>query len=410
MTELYGNQLPPEFNDGNKLTAAEFNAVKNYWVTDELPEDAPDTPEDEKIQDGDVVFVIESDPVGGGLPGIGGWATIEEVTGTYKNPRYEYNDGPGGVGGTDWVAYEWTDDGTVKTSGGLVDALIVGGGGSGGGATDSMGGGPGCGGAGAFRRDIAQLSGTVDVVVGAGGVGSNSSRSCYDGENSSLGNLVALGGGRGALTNSGTSTINPGASGGGSAYLNGGRGISQGMGNNGGSVWNGSQGGGGGGAATPAGAAGQGGDGFIDSITGEPVGYAGGGWCNAAGAPPVDFGAGHSSNGTSGRAGSGSGGTAQGSGGSGVVIIRVPKEYAPSVQENRHGWLNHATVEDGVVTSVNKTPDNLPYEASADEVPCGPEVAEGWNYDGSEFVAPEPDYSDQIKQLEETLQTLRGAK
>jgi hypothetical protein len=93
-----------------------------------------------------------------------------------------------------------------------------------------------------------------------------------------------------------------------------------------------------------------------------------------------------------------------------VVIVRVPAANAEGVVLTRHGWLNFATVENGVVTSVNKTPDNLPYTAAVDEVPCGPEVSEGWNYDGSEFVAPEPDYSEQIKQLEETLQTLRGAK
>lgn len=69
-----------------------------------------------------------------------------------------------------------------------------------------------------------------------------------------------------------------------------------------------------------------------------------------------------------------------------------------------------ATVENGVVTSVNKTPDNIPYTTAVDEVSCGPEVAEGWNYDGSEFIAPEPDYSEQIKELEETLKNLRSAK
>ena len=38
------------------------------------------------------------------LPGLGGWATITSVSGSPK--RYAYNDGPGG---TDWVAFEWTD-------------------------------------------------------------------------------------------------------------------------------------------------------------------------------------------------------------------------------------------------------------------------------------------------------------
>ena len=260
----------------------------------------------------------------GELPGLGGWASITDVKG--KGKKYSYTDADG-----DWVAYEWTQDGSVTTdAGGLVDALVVGGGGSGGGATDSMGGGPGCGGAGGFLRSVTLVSDSVDLVVGSGGVGSTTQRICNDGENSTLGTLVALGGGRGALTNStSNSTLSPGGSGGGGAYVNAsgsnGRGISLGMGNDGGLVWNGSRGGGGGGAATSAGVAGQGGDGFIDTITGSPVGYAGGGWYREAGAPPVDFGAGHSAAGASGRAGSGSGGAEKGSGGSGVVIVRVPK-------------------------------------------------------------------------------------
>ena len=58
-----------------------------------------------------------------GIEGLGDWATITAVSGDYKKPRHEYNDGV-----TDWVAYEWTDDGTITTSGGLVEALLVGGG------------------------------------------------------------------------------------------------------------------------------------------------------------------------------------------------------------------------------------------------------------------------------------------
>ena len=54
MTTLYGGPIPPDFTDGEQLTAAGFNAVKNYWVIDgELPETA---------EDGDVVFVI-GDPL-----------------------------------------------------------------------------------------------------------------------------------------------------------------------------------------------------------------------------------------------------------------------------------------------------------------------------------------------------------
>lgn len=58
------------------------------------------------------------------LPGVGGWATITEVKG--KGKKYEYT-----ADGVEWSAFEWTDDGSVKTSGGLVDALLCGSGGAG---------------------------------------------------------------------------------------------------------------------------------------------------------------------------------------------------------------------------------------------------------------------------------------
>lgn len=56
----------------------------------------------------------------GGLTGIGGWAEITAVTGSPK--RYDYTD----ADGTDWIAFEWTGDGTVTTTEGLVDSLVVG--------------------------------------------------------------------------------------------------------------------------------------------------------------------------------------------------------------------------------------------------------------------------------------------
>jgi hypothetical protein len=57
----------------------------------------------------------------GELPGIGGWADVTAVTGV--GTKYEYT-----ADGMDWSAFEWTADGDVTTSGGLVDALLVGGG------------------------------------------------------------------------------------------------------------------------------------------------------------------------------------------------------------------------------------------------------------------------------------------
>ena len=114
MATLHGAPLPEDFEDGKELTAAAFNAVKDYWVVDELPDTAVD---------GDVVFVIGDSPVGGSgeLPGVGGWADVTAVTGT--GTKYEYT-----ANGQDWSAFEWTADGSVTTSEGLLDALLVSGG------------------------------------------------------------------------------------------------------------------------------------------------------------------------------------------------------------------------------------------------------------------------------------------
>ena len=107
------------------------------------------------MSDGVWVKVHPDDAGGGELPGIGGWATIESVTG---NPtRYTYNDG------IDWVAFEWTNAGvqSVTTSGGLVETLIVGGGARG---AASTGGG--------VSECFANLkNGPSQIVVGAGGAG-----------------------------------------------------------------------------------------------------------------------------------------------------------------------------------------------------------------------------------------------
>jgi len=55
------------------------------------------------------------------LPGLGGWADITAVTG---NPtKHQYKD----AAGVDWVAYEWTASGTITTTAGMVDSLVVGG-------------------------------------------------------------------------------------------------------------------------------------------------------------------------------------------------------------------------------------------------------------------------------------------
>ena len=122
-----------------------------------------------------------------GLPGLGGWATITEVTGVYTPHRY--NDGPGGVGGTDWVVYEFTDDGTLTTQvGGLVDAFFVSGGSGNPPNTLTQNGG---GGGGSVLSGIELLpDGELDVVIGAGGVGNTSDWENSMGRASSIGTLA----------------------------------------------------------------------------------------------------------------------------------------------------------------------------------------------------------------------------
>jgi len=257
----------------------------------------------------------------GELPGLGGWTTIEEVSGTYD--KHEYNDADG-----DWVAYEFKDNGTITTSGGIVDALLVGGG--------------------SYRTSVPRFCGgrvnegllligeSHTITVGKG----QQTQSATWGSGSAISGVIE----QGPVPYPATGNY------------------------------------------ADAGTAPNGG--VISNITGSEVNYA----AHSLGTP----GGSTAVNNTAGL--------------DGVVVIRVPAANAQSVSETRHSWLNFATVENGVVTSVNKTPDNIPYTTAVDEIPCGPEVAEGWNYDGSEFVAPEPDHSEQIKELEETLKNLRSAK
>ena len=82
-----------------------------------------------------IIATVTNDPntwnPPGALPGIGGWATITSVTGMPN--RYSYGD---------WVAFEWTADGSLTTqAGGLVDALVLGAGGVG--RPGALGGGGG---------------------------------------------------------------------------------------------------------------------------------------------------------------------------------------------------------------------------------------------------------------------------
>ena len=318
----------PQFAGNEVLTATNLNLATRHWVTTEVPGD-------HLGNDGDIAFVAGGAAPNSELPGIGGWAELKEVSGTFTKHPYG-----------DWVAYEWTGDGELVTDGGLVDALIV-------------------------------NSGATSYG-GTGGRGGNLLHGLYDiPENSTvvLGNLV----GRGVQPGSALGDISPGER----PYFSGTLPISSG--GAGPEGWN---------AQTQ-------GPGFLSSITGTPVEYScaykvKNGTTDFSIYAPGDGGEHNGSN----------PGTQEAM--PGVVIVRVPAANAQNVTENFFRWISYATVENGVVTKVTKTPDNKPYTASAQEVECDASVQEGYLYENGEFAAPEPDYSDEIAALTDRLEELRN--
>ncbi|MDD3985457.1 MAG: hypothetical protein PHY59_06170, partial [Methanobacterium sp.] len=261
------------------------------------------------------------------------------------------------VGTTNW---------TVPAGVTSVDILVIGGGGAGG----SCGNGAGCGGGGAggFTEILGQAlsESSYNIVVGDGGSGVNPGAK---GGNSSFGNIISEGGGRGGGFYSGSHIASQsGGSGGGAGYGNfnaksssnavlpqygnaGGNGITSG----------GYPGGGGGGAGGAGGAAsaiigGAGGAGKISNITG--LTYAGGGgagiYGGTGGAGTAGGGSG-SSTGVGGNAiantGSGGGGSTAaasnngGNGGSGIVILKYLISYTDgddsqsSCQDLGYSWI-----------------------------------------------------------------------
>jgi hypothetical protein len=193
-----------------------------------------------------------------GLEGLGGWAEITEVSGSPK--RYAYNDG-----GTDWVAFEWTADGSLTTqAGGLVDAVVCGGGGAG------LAEGSTSGVAGRVVSGIEKVETNTSVTVGSGG---------------RYGATVNGSAAKGVSTSSTLGEIIGGAS-------------SWGHASNG-SMWDGVTTVSGGGAEH---------NGLVSSITGQEAVY---GPCAASVVT-----------------GFGKGGYDRGNGTDGVVIVRVPKAHA----------------------------------------------------------------------------------
>lgn len=299
--------------------------------------DFPDAPTDGQVYEG---FAYST--------AVGAWG-VRDNTFSAAGVASAVNAGTATVG--DDTIYTWTSSGTVTiATGGLADILVIGGGGGGG---YGKGGGGGAGGH-LYIEDAYLPSGTLDVIVGAGGAGavpqSNEGEHGNNGEPSRLGSYFVPGGGAGSSysrNSAGGQYNNPGlngASGGGAGGSSSGSGDSGGLGfsilgNDGGSASGTGAGGGGGsstaGSSTTNNAGGNGGDGTANSITGSSVTRAaGGGGVSGDGTADGTGGTGgggdsaYTGTAGSGAANTGSGGGATasgtaGSGGSGVVIIRI---------------------------------------------------------------------------------------
>ena len=300
-----------------------------------------------------------------------GWRTV--LTGSLTNLQATYITATGGTITTsgDFKIHTFTGPGTfcVSCAGDVakVDYLVLAGGG---GAGSDQGGG---GGAGGYRESSGTCSGgyTVSprgacvsalsvtaqaypITVGAGGTGAElSNRNSANGANSVFSTITSAGGGRGGTLGQPTPAQNgsDGGSGGGAGgaihtlpSASGGTGntppVSPAQGTDGGDTPGTSTYGASGGGAVGAGTNDNtGGTGATSSITGSPVGRAGGGGGRNTPTPAgIPFGAGGFSappsgpvmNGTDNKGGGGGSGGAggpaptntAGNGGSGIVIIR----------------------------------------------------------------------------------------
>lgn len=233
--------------------------------------------------------------------------------------------------------------------------LIVAGGGGGGGGQNTGGAG---GGAGGYMLNTSAnfTAGAYTIVVGYGGInGTYASTDGGNGGTSSFAGFSKTGGGGGAKGLSPSRAGVAGGSGGGGAYTGAGGAKTNGEGNNGGagSSTSSAIGSGGGGGANAVGGAGSGtnggsgGGGNTTSINGSSVCYAGGGGgsfdttgagtagtatCGGGNGATTSVGGGNGTLGT----GAGGGGGANlnaankiaGKGGSGVVILSLPKAAA----------------------------------------------------------------------------------
>ena len=211
----------------------------------------------------------------------------------------------------------FTSSGTLSVSGGTINATYIMGGGGAGGASGNSGsyGGGGGGGAGGFRApNSAVLTGSYNVVIGAGGSGGPNGTNGTPGSTTSFNGISAGGGGNGGQ-GGGTSGTSGSAGGGGS----GGGGGASGAGTNGNAGANG-------------GAAYSGLTSWTSTtgigVDGAFCGGGGGAFTNSSAAGSTTGGGGNSSGGAasansgSGGAGGGNAPYTGGNGASGFVIVR----------------------------------------------------------------------------------------
>lgn len=231
---------------------------------------------------------------------------------------------------------------------GIFAVLGVAGGGAGGGANNRGGGG---GGAGEFFEGTLALPNSFLVTVGDGGTGYPVAT---QGEDTIIHTLGLRGGSEGAgyTTVGGSSFARLSGSGGGGSTGGGSDSIAfpftQGNDAGDGSTNRGGGGGGAGSAGIDGSVSGNGGAGVTSTITGSSVGYAGGGGAGfksgSAGTASDGGGAGGASNSggnaaTANTGGGGGGGSSVstsydrygGNGGSGIVILKYPKEITLSI-------------------------------------------------------------------------------
>ena len=261
----------------------------------------------------------------GGLSGLGGWAEFTSTTGSPT--KHEYTDADGNA----MTMYVFTGDGTFTSTDGVVSVQAFGGGGGGAGRVAEYGGG-GSGGGHVLTAAVVTAGTPYNVRIGTGGVGGNTGNPMGDaGGATECGPVYAIGGGGGAAR-----PANPGGPGGGGSSASPAPAVNTDQLTQGGpgAANTGGGGGGVGGASTNE----NGGPGITPDGLTYTVGAGGGG---AHGGAPGDDSAGGGVNSGSpqaapaNRAGGGGGLSTAGSvnldggaGGSGLAIIRVPRDKA----------------------------------------------------------------------------------